>query len=65
MKDSTALGIAGMACVTATYATYLVTGAATGSLAPDGIILSGVVGAICALGGVIYALKGNNVTKEP
>ena len=49
MKDSTAMAIAGMACVTATYGVYLTTGAMTDTIAPDGVILSGVIGSVVAL----------------
>lgn len=58
MKDSTATAICGMACTTAIYGVYLVTGAVSNTLAPDGLILSGAVGAIVALAtGTTVALR--------
>ncbi len=63
MKDQTAIAIAGMACVSSVYAVYIVTGAAMHTLAPDGVILSGVIGAVCALGGVVYAITGRTQPK--
>ena len=54
MKDSTALGIAGMASVSVCYGSYIISHACTGQPIPDGPVLAGVVGAICALGGVLY-----------
>ena len=54
MKDSTALGLGGMACVSACYAAYMISFAMCGQPVQDGPILAGIVGAICALGGVLY-----------
>ena len=61
MKDSTILGMAGMMSTAACYATYMI---CTPDPA-DGVVFGGVVGAICALGGVLYGFnrkEGNGGT---
>jgi len=45
-----------MGCVTAVYGIYMVTNAVAGQQVPDGVILTGVVGAVCALGGYSVAV---------
>ena len=67
MKDSTALGVAGMVCVSIVYGAYMMSYAICGQPVQDGPILAGVVGAICALGGVLYGAAkaaGNGGTKK-
>lgn len=65
MKDSTVLGLGGMACVATCYTAYMASYAVCGLPVQDGPVLAGVVGAICALGGVLYGFakkEGNGDT---
>lgn len=62
MKDSTVLGLGGMACVSVVYAAYMVSYAVSGQPVQDGPVLAGVVGAICTCAGVLATaakLRGN------
>ena len=53
MKDSTILGLGGMISTAICYATYMI-------CTPDpqdGFVLASVVGALCALAGVLYGFN--------
>lgn len=63
MKDSTVLALGGMASTAVCYGVYMV-------CTPDpqdGVVFSGVVGAICTLAGVLYGFNkqaGNGGSKR-
>jgi hypothetical protein len=42
------------AMVVVTYSVYMLSHVIQGTLAPNGIILSGVIGSVCALSGVAF-----------
>lgn len=52
MNDSDLIKIAVLVVIT--YSVYMLCHVLQGSLVPDGIILSGVIGALCLIGGVRY-----------
>jgi hypothetical protein len=56
MKDGALKACMGMACVTAVYGIYMVSNAIAGNEIPDGLILTGVVGAVCGLAGYSVAV---------
>jgi len=56
VKDGALRACMAMGCVTAVYGIYMVTNAVAGQQVPDGVILTGVVGAVCALGGYSVAV---------
>ena len=63
MKDGALKACVAMACVTAVYGTYMVTNAIAGQTVPDGVILTGIVGAVCALGGYSVAVVTKTAPK--
>lgn len=51
------------ALIVITYSVYMLSHVLQGSLAPDGIILSGVIGAVCLLAGVKYqTIRGQTIS---
>ena len=61
MNDGAAKACVGMACVTAVYGVYMVTNALAGNEIPDGIVLTGIVGAVCGLAG--YSVAASKAEK--
>lgn len=57
MKDGALKACVGMICVTAVYGVYMVSNAIAGQEVPDGIVLTGVVGAVCGLAGYSVAVS--------
>lgn len=55
LKDGALKACMGMGCVTAVYATYMMSHVIAGQPVPDGIVLTGVLGAVCGLAGYAYA----------
>ena len=53
----------GMVCISVVYGSYIVSSAVSGQPIPDGIVLTGVVGAVCALAGVSVGLERANAKK--
>ena len=64
MKDGALKACVAMACVTAVYAINMAANVAAGNQIPDGYILTGVVGAVCALGGYTVAASVAKSSKE-
>ena len=64
MKDGAAKAIMGMGCVTAIYGTYMVSNAIAGQQVPDGTILTGVIGVVCALAGYSVAVAARTTKPE-
>ena len=63
MKDAGVRACVGMACVTAVYGIYMFSNAIAGQPIPDGVVLTGVVGSVCALGGYSVAVAGQTARK--
>jgi hypothetical protein len=55
MKDGALKACVAMVCVTAVYGLNMMANAVAGNPLPDGYLLTGVVGAVCALGGYTVA----------
>ena len=52
-----------MACVTAVYGVNMMANAVAGNPLPDGYLLTGVIGAVCALGGYSVAVAAKTAPK--
>jgi len=55
MKDGALKASIAMVCVTALYGMNMAANVAVGNDIPDGYLLTGLVGAVCALGGYTVA----------
>ena len=55
MKDGALKACVAMVCVVAVYSVNMLANAIAGQPVPDGYLLTGVVGAVCALGGYTVA----------
>ena len=64
MKDAATKACVAMICITAVYGVYMMTNAIAGTSVPDGVVLTGLVGAICALGGYSVAVARTTEKKE-
>lgn len=55
MKDGASKACVAMVCVAGIYGTNMIANAMVGNPLPDGYLLTGVIGAVCALGGYTVA----------
>ena len=63
MKDGATKACVAMVCVVAVYGINMMANAIAGQPLPDGYLLTGVVGAVCALGGYTVASSVNKAAK--
>ncbi len=63
MKDGALKACVAMVCVVAVYGLNMMANAIAGQPVPDGYLLSGVIGAVCALGGYTVAASVANSRK--
>ena len=63
MKDAGVKACVAMVCVTAVYGIYMMSNAIAGQEVPDGVVLTGMIGAVCGLGGYSVAVAKQTAPK--
>ena len=63
MKDGALKASIAMVCVTALYGINMTANVMAGNEIPDGYLLTGLVGAVCALGGYTVASSVQKTSK--